>query len=137
MTYIRNTTIAVLTALITTSAMAEAITPLNKEKHINSSLVSVAIGNYIRKSCPTISGRRILAIRKGFALKDYALDKGYTEPEIRKFLKDPTEKKRIKGIAWSYLTKRGVVIGDTESFCQAGRAEIAKKTLTGTLLRSR
>ena len=44
--------------------------------------------------------------------------------------------KRIKAAAKDYLKAAGAVEGDVESYCKVGRNEIAKGTLTGSLLRS-
>jgi predicted transcriptional regulator len=69
-------------------------------------------------------------------LEDYARDKGYTEADVKAFLKDKTEKTRIKASAKTYLANAGAVDGDAESYCTVGRAEIEKGTLAGSLLRS-
>ena len=55
---------------------------------------------------------------------------------VKAFLKDPVEKKRINDLAAAYLKKAGAVEGDAESYCVAGKAEIAKGTLAGSLLKS-
>ncbi len=125
-------------ALASTSAVrADALTPLSKENHINYSLMAAAAGDVIRKTCPSISARMFVVLGKANALKSYARKKGYTEAQVRAFLKDPAEKARVKGLAANYLKKRGAVPGDVASYCQVGRAEIAKKTLVGQLLRAK
>ncbi|MDB5666051.1 DUF5333 domain-containing protein [Cypionkella sp.] len=125
------TLVAVLAA-----SPALALEPLNKEVHINASLVAGQVGDTIRKTCPSISAKMFTVLGKLNALEDYARDKGYTEAEVKAFLKDKTEKKRIKTLAKEYLTKAGAVEGDAESYCKVGRDEIAKGTLAGSLLRS-
>ncbi|PIE16440.1 MAG: hypothetical protein CSA68_02490 [Rhodobacterales bacterium] len=127
-----------LVAFGTASAVrADALTPLSKENHINYSLMAAVAGDVIRKTCPSISARMFVVLGKAYALKSYARKKGYTEAEVRAFLKDPAEKARVKGLAANYLKNRGAVPGDVASYCQVGRAEIAKKTLVGQLLRAR
>lgn len=125
------TLVAVLAA-----SPALALEPLNKEAHINESLVAGQVGDTIRKTCPSISAKMFTVLGKLNALEDYARDKGYTEAEVKAFLKDKTEKKRIKQLAKDYLAKAGAVEGDVESYCKVGRDEIAKDTLAGSLLRS-
>ncbi|MDB5657816.1 MAG: hypothetical protein JWS10_431 [Cypionkella sp.] len=125
------TLVAVLAA-----SPALALEPLNKEVHINASLVAGQVGDTIRKTCPSISAKMFTVLGKLNALEDYARDKGYTEAEVKAFLKDKTEKKRIKTLAKEYLTKAGAVEGDAESYCKVGRDEIDKGTLAGSLLRS-
>ena len=115
-------------------AAAEAPVPLNKEAHINEQLVAVVVGDTIRKTCPTISARMITVYIKAKKLEQYARDKGYSEAEVKVFLKDKAEKARVKGLAAAYIAKNGVVKGDTDSYCRLGRAEIEKGSLIGSLL---
>lgn len=116
-------------------AMAQKV-PLNQNQHITDSLVAGRVADVIRQTCPSISARMITAYNKLEDLKLYAIDQGYTEPEVKAFLKDRNEKARIKGIATDYLAQAGAVDGDAETYCVAGRAEIANGTLAGSLLRS-
>jgi len=137
MTYARNTITAVLTIFAMTAANASALTPLPKETHINYSLMSAKVADRIRKTCPSISARMFVALGKANALKAYAIKKGYQEPEVRAFLKNPTEKARVKAMAADYLKSHGAVAGNAESYCIVGREEIAKKSLIGQMLRAR
>jgi Family of unknown function (DUF5333) len=137
MTTLNMTTILKTFALVAAmAAPAYAQTPLNQEAHINASLVAGQVGDTIRKTCPSISARMFVVLGKLNALEDYARDKGYTEAEVKAFLKDGTEKARIKALAKDYLKTAGAVEGDAESYCKVGRDEIAKGTLAGSLLRS-
>ncbi len=115
---------------------AAAQVPLNQETHINDSLVAGQVGDTIRKTCPSISARMFVVLGKLNALEDYARGQGYSEAEVKAYLKDPTEKARIKGLAKDYLKAAGAVEGDPESYCKVGRDEIAKGSLAGSLLRS-
>ncbi|MBP9950693.1 MAG: DUF5333 domain-containing protein [Cypionkella sp.] len=115
---------------------ALALEPLNTEKHINDSLVAGRVGDVIRSTCPSISAKMFVVLQKLNDLESYARDKGYKEADVKAFLKDKTEKARIKGLAAAYLKAAGAVEGDAESYCKVGRDEIAKGTLAGTLLRS-
>ena len=141
MTYARNTMTATLTVfamtVTMTAANASALTPLPKETHINSSLISAKVADTIRKTCPDISARLLVALRKANALKSYALDRGYEEPDVRAFLKDPVEKARVTAMAADYLKSHGAVAGNAESYCILGRDEIAKKSLIGQMLRAK
>lgn len=123
-----------LVAVMATPTFAQ--TPLNQERHINDSLIAGQVGDTIRKTCPSISAKMFTVLAALNDLEDYARDKGYTEAEVKAFLKDKTEKARIKAAAKAYLAKAGAVEGDAESYCVAGRAEIEKGTLAGSLLRS-
>ena len=119
------------------SAAAHAQTPLPQEKHINMSLMAGVIGDEIRKNCPSISPRYLVVWQKLEALKTYAIKKGYKRDEVKKFLKDPVQKARVKKLAADYMAAHGVKPGDPESYCKLGEEEIARKSLIGQMLRAR
>lgn len=118
-----------------TAATAQAAVPLAQEPHINQQLMAGAVGDAIRKSCPSISARMVTVYFKMKELENYARKAGYREAEVKVFLKDAAEKARIKGMAADYMAANGVIEGDVESYCTLGRAEIAKGSLIGSLLR--
>ncbi|MEE9388939.1 MAG: DUF5333 domain-containing protein [Paracoccaceae bacterium] len=113
---------------------ATALTPLDKEQHINHSLISAGIADEIRKNCSTVNARMLRALRKAKALEQYARDQGYAEGDVRAFLDSPVERKRVKSTIDSYLAENGVVHGNEATYCSLGRAEIAKGSLIGQLL---
>lgn len=117
-------------------AMAQGKVPLAEEAHINEQLIAGAAGDILRRTCPTLSARMFVVLGKLNSLEHFARAQGYTEAEVKVFLKDQAQKARIKAAALDYLANAGTVEGDVESFCAAGRAEIAKATLVGSLLRS-
>ena len=123
-------------ALLTLAAPALAREPLGDDPHIVNSLMSGRVADVIRNECSSISAKMFVVIGKLNDLETYARGKGYTEAEVKAFLKDKTEKDRIKAMAADYLAKAGAKPGDAESYCKVGRDEIAKGTLAGSLLRS-
>lgn len=136
MTMKRKTIITAMAVFAMTTANAAALTPLPKEYHINQSLMSAKVADRIRKTCPSISARMLVALGKANALKAYAVSKGYKEDEVRAFIKDPVEKARVKAMAADYLKSHGAEVGNAESYCTLGREEIAKKSLIGQMLRA-
>ncbi len=123
-----------LMAFLTTPLAAAPAVPIEEDQVITEQLTSAMVGDIIRKTCPTISARMVVAFVKAQNLKSYALKQGYAEPEIKAFLKNKTQKARIKELATAYLAKQGAKPEDAESYCVVGRAEIAAKTLTGQML---
>jgi hypothetical protein len=106
---------------------ALALTPLNQEKHVNDTLISAGIADQIRKNCSSVNARMLRALSRAKKL-------GYSETEVKAFLRSPTEKKRVKDAINNYLAENGVVKGDEAAYCSLGRAEIAKRSLVGQLL---
>lgn len=127
-----------LGAILTlTSVPAMALEPLAQEKYINDRLIAARIADRIRRECPNIDARMVYAWSQARALKKYARDKGYSESEIEAFLDSRPDKDRIYAVAEDYMARNGVTKGDAESFCRLGRDEIAKKTVTGSLLNAK
>jgi hypothetical protein len=124
-----------LFVVIATPALA--LEPINQERYINDRLLQGFIADAIADNCPDLAPRNIRALNELNALKNYALEKGYTADEIRAFVTSKTEKARGKAEAAEWLAKAGAMPGDAESYCTIGRAEIAKGSLAGSLLRDR
>jgi hypothetical protein len=108
--------------------------PLPEESHINEQLIAGAAGDILRNTCPQASARMFVVWDKLFMLRQYALDKGYTEDEVKAFLKDHAQKARVKAAAEAYLEAAGAKPGDVASFCQVARDEVAKDTLLGQII---
>ena len=104
--------------------------------HINDELRAGFAGDILRTACPSISARMLVVMGRLYDLKSYAESQGYISGDYDAFRKDPVQKARIKAEAEAYLAKAGAKTGDAASFCAVGRAEIAKGTAVGQLLRS-
>ncbi len=116
--------------------MALALPPLPENEHVVGSLTAAAIGDRIRRECPSISPKMWKVLLEANALKSYALRQGYSEAEIEAFIGDEAEKKRIKAAAKRWLADQGAVKGDPDTYCAIGLREIERGTLTGSLLRA-
>ena len=121
-------------ALGLAAGSAAALEPLSAERHINDSLVAARVADRIRRTCPSIDARLIRAYTEARALERYALQKGYSKAQIDAFLDSDAERARIYAAAERYMARAGVREGDVDSFCRAGRAEIAANTIAGSLL---
>jgi hypothetical protein len=119
------------------SGAAAARPPLEKNAPIVDKLFAAAVGDRIRKACPSISARMLVVYREARALERRALDEGYSEAEIEAFVSNDAAKKRLEARADAYLAERGATPGGQEAYCRVGRAEIAAKSPIGELLRSR
>jgi major membrane immunogen (membrane-anchored lipoprotein) len=111
-------------------------TPLPEEAHINEQLIAAQAGDILRKTCPTIEARMFVVWDKAYMLRQYAIEQGYDEEGVKAFLNDPVQKARVLKAAQDYLAKAGAKPGDVASYCAAGKAEIAKQTLLGQIIRS-
>ncbi|MFD1883869.1 DUF5333 domain-containing protein [Paracoccus pacificus] len=142
MTKFIKATVIALTATVSVTASAgvagaQGLPPLSQNKYVNDRLISARAADRIRRECPSIDARIIYAYSQARALKRYAEKQGYSGRQIDAFLDDKAEKKRIYGIADSWLTQQGAKKGDPESFCRVGRQEIARNSIVGSLLVAR
>ncbi|MDQ2066670.1 DUF5333 domain-containing protein [Xinfangfangia sp. CPCC 101601] len=119
------------------AAPALALEPINKEAHINNILLQGFIADKIADTCPAMEPRKLRALGELNKLRDYALKKGYSSAEVKNFVTSKTEKARGKKEAIAWLAKSGAKEGDAAAHCKIGRAEIAKSSLIGYLLRDK
>jgi hypothetical protein len=124
--------VAVLTMVGTTVAAKPA---LRDVPSIDGAIFAVGLANKIRKQCPNISPRYIKALRLVNGLRDKAFDMGYSDAEIDAYRKSSAEKARLKAKTKTYLKANGVKVGNPQSFCALGRAEIKKSSQIGALLK--
>lgn len=110
---------------------------LRDHQQINDGLLIIAIGDKIQDNCPSIEPRMFKAYSFAKTLERLAKKDGYTDDEIRAFVKDKAEKSRVKGLADTYLAQRGVQQDDPLSYCMAGLNEIEKNSQIGVLLKTK
>ncbi|MBK1635728.1 DUF5333 domain-containing protein [Rhodovulum adriaticum] len=117
------------------AAASQDLPPLTENDHVWNSLLSASVGDAIQRKCPTISPRLFRAFRAAKDLERHALSLGYNPAQIEAFLDSSANKARMKAERDAYLAANGVSKDDPESYCRLGREEIARNTLTGSLLR--
>ncbi|MGL4321867.1 MAG: DUF5333 domain-containing protein [Paracoccaceae bacterium] len=111
---------------------ALALPPLSENAYINDRLIQARVADRIRKECGDIAARFAYAYSQARALKQYALDQGYTDAQIEAFLDSKPDKDRVKAAAEAYLRANGAT--DEAGFCALGRKEIAAGTVAGSLI---
>ena len=128
----------VLTTILIAALAAPALArvPINEEPVIIDRLLQGFIGDAITKHCPTMKARTFQALAELNALRDYALDQGYTADEVRSFIRSNEEKKKFRERAAAWLAERGAEPGNPDAYCAIGEAAIAEDNLLGSLLRS-
>lgn len=119
------------------ATLAEARSPLRDVKEINDGLFVVAVADQIRKECRSISARMLRALSYINALENRAQELGYSKQEIKAYVESKEEKARMRARGEAYLKANGASYADPETFCTLGRAEIAKGSRIGQLLRAK
>jgi hypothetical protein len=119
------------------AASAAAKPSLRDQSEIDEGLTAIAVADMIRKNCDSIEPRMLRAYGFMRSLRSRANDLGYSDDEIRAYVKDKAEKKRVAAQARRYLKAQGVALDRPQSYCPAGHAEIERKSQAGVLLRAR
>ena len=123
---------------LTLPGMAAAARPsLREVPEIENALFAVAIADAVRDHCTSIDARLFRAMNFLQQIKARANELGYSDAEIRAHVESHDEKARMRAKGTAYLAAHGVQMGDPESFCVFGRAEIARNSAIGALLRAR
>ena len=108
--------------------------PLGQVSTVWEGLVTVAIAYEIGERCDDVDARIFVGLAYLGDLKAEARRLGYTDDQIDAFIDDEAEKDRLEAVARERLATMGVVRGDPESHCVAGRAEIDAGSAVGRLL---
>ncbi|WP_232897334.1 DUF5333 domain-containing protein [Pontibaca salina] len=111
--------------------------PLREVPEIEDTLFIVAIADEVSKKCDSISGRRLKGLSILLNLRAHANRLGYSDAEIRNQVESDAEKKRMRAKGEAYLKSQGVAIGESETYCAFGRAEIKKSSAIGALLKAK
>lgn len=116
---------------------AAAKPPLRDVAEIENVIFAAAVGKEISDICEDISARKLKALGKAWKLRSRANELGYTDAEIKKYVESKPEKARMRAKGEAYLKSKGAIYGQPETFCTVGRAEIAKNSAIGALLRAK
>lgn len=102
---------------------------------VREGIIATGMAFEISKKCGSISPRYFRGVSYLNSLKDHAASLGYSDSEIDAYTNDKAEENRLTVIARSRLSEMGAVTGDEASYCAVGRAEMAKNSAIGRLLR--
>lgn len=137
MSVIKSVTLSAAVLMFVSAGSAWAKSPLSQVAEVDDMLFYMAVANEIDERCDSIKGRRMKAIRLLWDLRDHANELGYSDAEIRSFVESDSEKTRMRQKGEAYLAANGVSYDKPETFCTLGRAEIARNSAIGVLLRAK
>ena len=137
MTRLKACALGLLICTAAPAVAAQSKPPLGDVPEIDGTLFVVAVANEVGRKCDTISGRRLKGYNMLFKLRSRANELGYSDAEIRAFVESDIEKAKMRARGEKYLESKGVDVDKPETFCAFGRAEIAKSSAIGALLKAR
>lgn len=119
--------------LAATTAFAKP--PLRDVAEIDDPLMMVAIAHEISETCGDIGARIVRGTLRLQELRSRANAMGYSDKEIRAYVKSKSEKRRMRSKAEKYLAGLGVRANDTAELCRFGKMEMQSQSEIGRLLK--
>lgn len=126
---------AVALGAVSLAGAASAKPELKDVAAVREGIIATGMAYEVTQKCSSISPRYFRAIGYLNTLKDHARGLGYTNTEIDAYIDNKAEENRLKAIAEGRLFELGAVAGDAASYCAVGRAEMAKNSIIGRLIR--
>ena len=126
---------AIAMGVVGLSGAASARPALKDVATVREGIIATGMAYEITQKCGSISPRYFRAIGYLNTLKDHAKGLGYSESEIDAYTSDKAEENRLKVVARARLAELGVIADDEDSYCAVGRAEMAKNSVVGQLIR--
>ena len=102
---------------------------------ITEGLIDTAIAYEIGDKCDSIDARFVAGVNFLYALRNHAVELGYSDDEIDAYVDDRSEQQRLEALARDRLRGKGAVEGQWETYCAVGQSEIARGSQIGQLLR--
>lgn len=122
-------------AIVAFAGSLSAKPALKDVAHVRDGIIAVGIAYEISEQCGSLRARLFRGYTYLNGLKNHARSLGYSNAEIDAYINDNIEKNRLEGIAREQLIALGAVVGSEETFCNVGRAQIARGNAIGYLLR--
>ena len=131
----RLISITTLLALLTSPVLAQAKPSLWTYPNIEVGLIEIGTAHGIQEACPRIAPNRIRGLLFANSLRNFALKEGYSSDAITTFVRSDVEREVLREKVIKRLQQQGVNHEDSAQMCEAGQAEIARKSNIGRMLR--
>lgn len=135
MNRLMKTTAACVMSLGLMAQASQAQQSLRDVGYVTEGLIAVGIAYEISQVCGSLSARTFRGLGYLNQLSNHAKGLGFSSAQIDAYRKDKAEQDRLEAIARARLAAMGAEPGNAASHCAVGRAEIAKESTIGYLLR--
>lgn len=129
--------IAPLILALLLAGTAQAKPALRDVPEIDNNMLWVALAIEISDRCDQIAPRTMKGLVYLNALRNKAQEMGYSNEEIRAYVKSDTEKARMRKKGEAYVRARGLDPADTGDLCKLGFAEISRGSQIGVFLKAK
>ncbi|GAB5434655.1 MAG: DUF5333 domain-containing protein [Epibacterium sp.] len=119
------------------ASAGEAKPSLRDVQEIEDPLFAVAVASEVAERCERIAPRTLKGLNQLYQIRARANALGYSDTEIKSYIKSDQEKSRMRAKGERLLRQNGVKLDQPETFCAYGLAEIEKNSAIGVLLRAK
>ncbi|WP_375690532.1 DUF5333 domain-containing protein [Pseudooceanicola sp. LIPI14-2-Ac024] len=126
-----------LAALMALPAAAEARPPLRDVPEIDDKMLWVALAYEISDRCEAIAPRTLTGLGYLWDLKAQANKLGYSNDEIKEYVRSDAEKARMRVRGEAYVRARGLNPDSDADLCRLGTQEMEKGTQIGAFLKEK
>ncbi|MGX9349942.1 DUF5333 domain-containing protein [Shimia sp. W99] len=130
------TAIVIATAIATSAGFASAKPPLREVREIDDKIYYGLVAYVLAEECDSLSARKLKGINDLWTLGRRARELGYSDEEIKAYIRSKDEKARMRARGDAWLKSKGVSLDDQEAVCALGRAEIERNSAIGVYLRA-
>lgn len=135
----------ILMMLAAGAPVADTHPPLREVKEIDDRMFAIALAIEISDRCGSIAPRTVQGLLKLNSLRSVAKRMGYSDKEIRAYVRSDAEKARLRKRGEDYVQSQGLDPTSDADLCTLGRTEIgkcaqskeSKCSLTGSLLKEK
>jgi len=136
-TIIGRTGVAGLALAVALAGVAEAKTPLREVSEIDDKMLWVALAIEISDRCEAIAPRTLTGLTYLWGLKSDASKLGYTDDEIRDYVRSDAEKARMRQRGEAYVRAQGLDPKSDADLCTLGALEMEKGSQIGAFLKEK
>lgn len=116
---------------------ATAKQPLSEVSRIDDQMLWVGLAIEIGERCETLGPRTLKGLGFLWDLRDEARKLGYTDDEIRAYVRSDAEKARIRGRGEDYVRSQGLDPALDADLCKLGAMEMEKGSQIGAFLKEK
>ncbi len=130
-----------LTTMVVTAGlaanMAAAKPHLRDVPEIDNPLYYALVAYEISENCADLSARKLKGLNDAWKLARKARNLGYSDNEIKAYIKSDEEKARMRSRGEAYFNSKGASYDAPQTLCVLGHAEIKRNSAIGVYLRAK
>lgn len=133
----RRSIVFAAAAAVGLGSIAAAKTPLREVREIDDKMLWVALALEISDRCEVIAPRTLRGLGYLWDLKSEASKLGYSDEEIRAYVRSDAEKARMRQRGEAYVRAKGLDPESDADLCTLGRQEMEKGSQIGAFLKEK